>query len=191
MRGVLNLLHHWMDARHLDAHFFGRCRDYERQYSRFWRYRQALPARGEIGVFAGGYGLGLLAGRLTGESDAEEAAQRLEHARRVEQTLVDDGVLLLKIWLHLPPAKRRKRLAKARKSPNTVRLDDIDLELHSPKHVNRTGSTDAVVCFVAIHARGRTHFLGRTHRHRPALDGDAGAEVIARVGVRGLDVGPL
>ena len=127
---VLNLLHHWMDARYLEAHFFGRRRDYERQYPRFWRYWQVLPARGEIGIFAGGYGLGLLADRLTGESDAEGVAQRLEHARRVEQTLVDDGVLLLKIWLHLPPDKRRKRLAKARKSPDSVRLDDIDLELY-------------------------------------------------------------
>ncbi len=130
LREVLNLLHQWMDARYLDAHFFGRRRVYERHYPRFWRYWQVLPARGEIGVFAGGYGLGLLADRLTCESDAEEAAQRLEHARRIEQTLVDDGVLLLKIWLHLPPDKRRKRLAKARKSPNSVRLDDIDLELY-------------------------------------------------------------
>ena len=74
MSEVLNLLHHWMDARYLDAHFFGRRRDYERQYPRFWRYWQVLPARGEIGIFAGGYGLGLLADRLTGESDAEEAS---------------------------------------------------------------------------------------------------------------------
>ena len=130
VKEVLNLLHHWMDARYLDAHFFGRRREYERQYPRFWRYWQVLPARGEIVILAGGYGLGLLADRLTGESDAEQAAQRLEHARRVEQTLVDDGVLLLKIWLHLPPDKRRKRLAKARKSPGSVWLDDIDLELY-------------------------------------------------------------
>ena len=127
---VLNLLHHWMDARYLEAHFFGRRRDHERRYPRFWRYWQVLPAKGEIGIYAGGYGLGLLADRLTGESDAEEAAQRLEHARRLEQMLVDDGVLLLKIWLHLPPNKRRKRLAKARKSPDTVRLAEIDLELY-------------------------------------------------------------
>jgi polyphosphate:AMP phosphotransferase len=127
---VLNHLHHWMDARYLDAHFFGQRRDHERRYPRFWRYWQVLPAKGEIGIYAGGYGLGLLADRLTGESDAEEAAQRLEHARRLEQMLVDDGVLLLKIWLHLPPDKRRKRLAKARKSPDRVRLDELDLELY-------------------------------------------------------------
>ena len=127
---VLNLLHHWMDARYLESHFFGRRRDHEHRYPRFWRYWRVLPAKGEIGIYAGGYGLGLLADRLTGESDTEEAAQRLEHARRLEQMLVDDGVLLLKIWLHLPPDKRRKRLAKARKSPDKVRLDEIDLELY-------------------------------------------------------------
>lgn len=130
VRDVLNLLHHWMDARYLDAHFFGRRRDHERQYPRFWRYWQVLPAKGEIGIYAGGYGLGLLADRLTGESGAEEVARRIEHARRLEQLLVDDGVLLLKCWLHLPPNKRRKRLAKARKSPDRVRLSELDLELY-------------------------------------------------------------
>ena len=127
---VLNLLHHWMDARYLEAHFFGRRKDEEREYPRFWRYWQVLPASGQIGIYAGGYALGLLADQLTGESDVEEAARRLEHARRLEQMLVDDGALLLKLWLHLPPDKRRKRLEKAQKKPRSVRLDDIDLELY-------------------------------------------------------------
>jgi polyphosphate:AMP phosphotransferase len=127
---VLNLLHHWMDARYLDAHFFGRRKDEERDYPRFWRYWQVLPAKGQIGIYAGGYALGLLADQLTGESGLEEAGRRLEHARRLEQMLVDDGALLLKIWLHLPPDKRRKRLEKARKNPHSVRLDDIDLALY-------------------------------------------------------------
>ncbi|GAG15887.1 unnamed protein product, partial [marine sediment metagenome] len=58
---VLNLLHHWMDARYLEAHFFGRRKDEEREYPRFWRYWQVLPASGQIGIYAGGYALGLLA----------------------------------------------------------------------------------------------------------------------------------
>ncbi len=127
---VLNLLHQWMDARYLDAHFFGRRRHEEQGYPRFWRYWQVLPAKGEIGIYAGGYALGLLADQLTGENGAEEAARRLEHARRLEQTLVDDGALLLKIWLHLPPDARRKRVAEARKKREGTRLDEIDLDLY-------------------------------------------------------------
>ena len=127
---VLNVLHHWMDARYLDAHFFGRRRDEENGYPRLWRYWQVLPGRGEIGIYAGGYALGLLADQLTGESPSEEAGKRLEHARRMEQLLVDDGTLLLKIWLHLPPKVRRDRLAEARAKPERVRLDEIDLALY-------------------------------------------------------------
>ncbi len=127
---LLNLLHDWMDARYLDAHFFGRRREEEHRYPRFWRYWQVLPGRGQIGVFAGGYALGLLADQMTGQSDLAEAAARLEHARRLEQTLADDGVLFLKFWLHLPPDRRRKRLEKARKNSKGVRLDEIDLELY-------------------------------------------------------------
>ncbi|MDJ0847102.1 MAG: polyphosphate:AMP phosphotransferase [Myxococcota bacterium] len=127
---VLNLLHQWMDARYLDAHFFGRRRDEEKGYPRFWRYWRVLPGKGEIGIYAGGYALGLLADQLTGENGDGEAARRLEHARRMEQTLVDDGTLLLKIWLHLPPKERDKRLAEARQKPESTRLDEIDLHLY-------------------------------------------------------------
>jgi len=127
---VLNVLHHWMDARYLDAHFFGRRRDEESGYPRLWRYWQVLPGRGEIGIYAGGYALGLLADQLTGESAGEEAFSRLEHARRLEQTLVDDGTLLLKLWLHLPPEERSERIAEARNNPESTRLDEIDLELY-------------------------------------------------------------
>jgi polyphosphate:AMP phosphotransferase len=127
---VLNVLHHWMDARYLEAHFFGRRRQVEAGYPRFWRYWQVLPACGQIGIYAGGYGLGLLADQLTGDSPLEEAGRRLEHARRLEQTLVDDGTLMLKIWLHLPPEVRAGRLAEARSQPESVRLDEIDLGLY-------------------------------------------------------------
>ncbi len=127
---VLNLLHAWMDPRYLDAHVFGVQKDEERGYPRFWRYWQVLPGCGQIGVYAGSFGLGLVADHLTGESDGHEAAQRLEHARRLEQTLVDEGTLLLKLWLHLPATERRKRLKRARKHPETVRLTDRELELY-------------------------------------------------------------
>jgi len=127
---MLNVLHHWMDARYLDAHFFGRRREEERGYPRLWRYWQVLPARGQIGIYAGGLALGLLADQLSGESDGVEAAQRLEHARRLEQTLADDGTLLLKIWLHLPPEKRRKRLAEAPDEPDPSALHEVDLALY-------------------------------------------------------------
>ena len=127
---VLNLLHDWMDARYLEAHFFGRRRHEEHGLPRFWRYWRVLPPRGQIGVYAGGYALGLLADQLTGESEADEALHRLEAARRIEQTLVDDGALLIKFWLHLPPDARRKRLTAARKDPRAARLDEIDLELY-------------------------------------------------------------
>ena len=65
---VLNLLHAWMDARYLDAHFFEAQKEEERGYPRFWRYWQVLPGTGQIGVYAGSFGLGLVADHLTGWS---------------------------------------------------------------------------------------------------------------------------
>ena len=53
-----------------------------------------------------------------------------EQARRLEQALVDDGALLLKFWLHLPPDERQKRLKRAHKDPVSVRLTERDLELY-------------------------------------------------------------
>jgi polyphosphate:AMP phosphotransferase len=115
---IVNLLHEWMDARHLHTHVLRPPSDEERERPALWRMWRRLPRRGELALFAGGWMLAGIGERLRGEIDDAEVERRFEHVERFERALVDDGVLLLKFYLHLPRKELRRRLEKAKKRPD-------------------------------------------------------------------------
>jgi polyphosphate:AMP phosphotransferase len=121
---VVDLLHEWMDARHLVTHVFTAPTEEERQRPRLWRYWLGLPPRGRIGVHLGGPGFGAIVDLLEGRSDEAAFERRVARVRRFEQTLADDGVLLLKFWLHVPRKVLKKRLKLAKKDPGRSWLVD-------------------------------------------------------------------
>ncbi|MEM6456077.1 MAG: polyphosphate:AMP phosphotransferase [Acidobacteriota bacterium] len=110
VNAVLNHLHARLDPRHLSAAAFGPRTDVERARPPFWRYWQALPARGRIAVLAGGWTRHAILLRLRGRFDDRDLDRRLAHIRRFERMLQADGVALLKLWLSLPEDLRRSRL---------------------------------------------------------------------------------
>jgi polyphosphate:AMP phosphotransferase len=112
---LIDTLNEWMDARYIDTRWFGRRSEEESQRPHFWRYWRELPPRGRIGVFAGAWATNPIVEQLFGRQDKKDFSRRLEHIRRFEQTLVDDGALLLKFWLHLPEKEHHKRARAARK----------------------------------------------------------------------------
>jgi len=47
---TVNLLNEWMDPRHIRTNAFGALTDYERDRPEMWRFWQALPPKGHIGI---------------------------------------------------------------------------------------------------------------------------------------------
>ncbi len=128
---VLDRLHEWMDARFIDTHVFLDPTTEEAERPRAWRYFRALPAKGRIGIFLGAWAARAIDDRLRKEIDAAEFERRGHRIRRFERSLVDDGTLVLKFWLHLPKKKLAKRMAKAKKDPDLAgRLEPEDLRIH-------------------------------------------------------------
>lgn len=111
---LVDTLNEWMDARYINMHWFGRPTEEERERPRPWRYWRELPGKGQIGVFVGAWATNPIAERMFGKDGQAAFERRLEHIRRFEQTLVDDGALLLKFWLHLPRKEHEKRALGAR-----------------------------------------------------------------------------
>ena len=52
---TLNVLHEWMDPRHIVTTAFGEMSDEERERPRMWRYWRALPPKGRIGILFGAW----------------------------------------------------------------------------------------------------------------------------------------
>jgi len=128
---VLDRLHEWMDARYLDANVFLAPTEEERERPRSWRYWRCLPAAGRIGIYVGGWPVRMVDDRLRGKCDEAELASRAERARRFEESLVADGALLVKFWLHLPRKELEERLSRAKSDPERAwLLEEEDTRIH-------------------------------------------------------------
>lgn len=108
---TLNVINTWMDPRWVETHAFDGPSDEESERPPFWRYWRSLPPAGSMGLYLEGwYGelFGLDPKRPVGRGD-----DRLRHIAAFEQTLADDGALILKFWLHLSERHHRKKSREA------------------------------------------------------------------------------
>src|SRR5258708_5257607 len=109
-----NLLDEWIDPRHVQTRGFGERRQDEGERPEAWRYWNALPRKGSIGVFFGAWHTEPIMRRVHGETSDDEFAHEIAQVSRLERMLADEGVLLLNYWFHISKAEQKKRLKKAR-----------------------------------------------------------------------------
>jgi polyphosphate kinase 2 (PPK2 family) len=126
---TVNLLHGWMDTRLISTSAYGAPTDVDRQQPRFWRFWRDLPAAGGIAFnLRARYSrpfLDRVYGRIT---DLEYLAQ-LKRIQTFERTLADDGMLILKFWMHLSRDEQKQRLEALQSDPETAwRVSDRDWE---------------------------------------------------------------
>jgi PPK2 family polyphosphate:nucleotide phosphotransferase len=88
----------------------------ERRHDFLWRIRKALPLPGYIGVFNRSHYEDVLVARVHRLVPEEVWRQRYEVINAFERQLVQDGVTILKIMLHISPEEQLERLR--------ARLDD-------------------------------------------------------------------
>jgi polyphosphate:AMP phosphotransferase len=111
---AVQMLHDWMDPRHVHTRAFGEPSEEERERPPLWRYWRALPAKGQIGIFFNTWqSVGLK--RL--QEDRHE--ENLDKSVRLEQMLAHEDVLVLKWWFHLSKKQQKDRLKKLEKNPHT------------------------------------------------------------------------
>ncbi|SHM76835.1 polyphosphate kinase 2 family protein [Actinacidiphila paucisporea] len=90
----------------------------ESQHPFLWRIRKALPKPGEIGVFDRSHYEDVLIARVRELVPEATWSRRYGVINRFEQSLADDGVTVVKVFLHISYEEQRKRLL--------ARLDNPD-----------------------------------------------------------------
>ena len=129
---TVNLLHEWMDPRHIVSHAAREYTDEESARPPLWRYWRDLPPRGKIGIFFGSwYTMPILrrAGRQIDDAALDEA---MDEIVRFEQMLAAENVLLVKLWFHLSKKQQKKRLSALESDPKTRwRVTDQDWKNHA------------------------------------------------------------
>ena len=109
---TVNLLHEWMDPRHLHTHAFDDPTDEERERPPMWRYWRALPPKGRIGILFGSWYTAPIIDRVMKTTSVKDLMQSIEDINRFERMLADEGALILKFWFHLSKKQQRKRLER-------------------------------------------------------------------------------
>jgi PPK2 family polyphosphate:nucleotide phosphotransferase len=95
---------------------FGAPTEEERAHDFLWRIEKALPPPGALGVFDRSHYEDVLVVRVHDLVPRAEWEQRYERINAWEAQLAEDGVVLLKVMLHISPDEQRERLL--------ARLDD-------------------------------------------------------------------
>ena len=122
----------------------------ELKHDYLWRFTRELPERGQIGIFNRSYYEEVIVSRVHPEllkeqnlpPDAPTPArlwrQRFEHINNFEKYLVENGTIVIKIFLHISKAKQKERLLE-RMTLTEKRwkfsLDDIEERGHWNKYM--------------------------------------------------------
>ena len=114
-----NKLTEWMDPRHIHVVAFGPRTPEELAHPAPWRYWRNLPPRGRLGIFMNAWYNEVMLEHIRGASDVAETNARLQSIRQHERMLTDEGVVLLKFWIHLSRKEQKKRLKALDRDPRT------------------------------------------------------------------------
>lgn len=106
---TINKLLEWLDPRFVETAAFGPHEEYDGRppYYKFWK---ALPPRGKIGIFFGGWHSAPIVDRAYKRIKEGEFDRQLAEVVAFERELAADGALLLKFWMHLSKQRQKKRL---------------------------------------------------------------------------------
>jgi len=116
---TVNLLNAWMDPRHIRVHAFGVPTELDRTRPFMWRFWQALPPKGKIGILFGNWYTYPIVERVRGRLKRGQLEEALDEIVVLEQMLANEGALLLKFWFHLSKKAQRKRLRALEEDPAT------------------------------------------------------------------------
>ncbi len=117
---TVNTLNAWMDPRHIRTEAFDVMTDEDRRHPEMWRFWQVLPPKGHMAILFGSWYTDPIVSRVYGRDDADRFARRLERIRHFERMLVAEGVVLVKLWFHLPKKAARDRLKALAADPRTA-----------------------------------------------------------------------
>jgi len=115
-----NLFNEWMDPRHIHTEAFDAVDPDHAGRPEMWRYWQALPQKGHIGILFGSWYSDPILAHVMGHEKKARFTQRLERIRHFERMLSAEGAVLLKFWFHLSRSAARTRFKALEKDPKNA-----------------------------------------------------------------------
>ncbi|MFE0325364.1 PPK2 family polyphosphate kinase [Streptomyces sp. NPDC058960] len=89
----------------------------EQRHDFLWRVVKALPRPGEIGIFDRSHYEDVLIAKVRSLAPYDEIESRYDRINGFETSLTDDGVTIIKCFLHISYEEQRRRLLKRLDTP--------------------------------------------------------------------------
>jgi polyphosphate:AMP phosphotransferase len=118
-RETVGVLNAWMDPRFIDTLGLREPSDEERERPPMWRFWRMLPPKGRIALYHGSWHTMPIVDRAFKRISAARMEREMERIRDFETMLVNEGVLVLKFWMHLAKDLQKKRMKAIEKDPLT------------------------------------------------------------------------
>jgi PPK2 family polyphosphate:nucleotide phosphotransferase len=101
----------------------------ERRHDFLWRVRPALPRPGEIGIFDRSHYEDVLIARVRHLARPAEIGSRYGLVNDFERSLAEDGVTVIKCFLHISREEQKRRLLRRLDRPDKHwKFDPVDID---------------------------------------------------------------
>jgi AMP-polyphosphate phosphotransferase len=116
-----------LDPRHVRVVEFAAPTPDELRHQYLWRFWSVLPGRGGMAVFDRSWYGRVLVERVEGFATREEWLRAYDEINAFEKALVDDGMILVKLWMHVSDEEQLHRFQKREKNTlKSWKLTDED-----------------------------------------------------------------
>jgi polyphosphate kinase 2 (PPK2 family) len=115
--GCIKRLVAQMDPRHVRVVQFAAPTEDEKRHHFLWRFWPVLPGWGGMAVFDRSWYGRVLVERVEGYAEREQWLRAYDEINNFEQTLADEGTILIKFWLHISEEEQLHRFKRREKDP--------------------------------------------------------------------------
>jgi polyphosphate kinase 2 (PPK2 family) len=125
--GAIKRLVSPLDPRHVRVVQFAAPTHDEKRHHFLWRFWPSLPGWGGMAVFDRSWYGRVLVERVEGFATREQWLRAYDEINAFERTLADEGMILIKFWMHISSDEQLKRFKRREKDPlKAWKLTDED-----------------------------------------------------------------
>jgi polyphosphate kinase 2 (PPK2 family) len=157
--GAIKRLVAQLDPRHVRVVQFAAPTHDEKRHHFLWRFWPSLPGWGGMAVFDRSWYGRVLVERVEGFATREQWLRAYDEINGFERTLADEGMILIKFWLHISPEEQLQRFRKREKDPlKSWKLTDDDWR-NREKRGAYDEAVEDMVARTSIEPHARWHLI--------------------------------
>ena len=115
--GAIKRLVAQMDPRHVRVRQFSAPSSIEKRHHFLWRFWPHLPGWGGMAIFDRSWYGRLLVERVEGYAVREQWMRAYDEINGFEKSLADEGMILIKLWMHISSDEQLERFHAREKNP--------------------------------------------------------------------------